>query len=75
DMWLRPPARFLRAYVLKQGFRDGVPGFVIAAATAFHVFLKYAKQWELARVGAQAGPPLADEARGKARAPDAARGA
>jgi glycosyltransferase involved in cell wall biosynthesis len=47
DMWLRPPARFLRAYVLKQGFRDGVPGFVIAAATAFHVFLKYAKQWEL----------------------------
>ena len=50
DMWLRPPARFLRAYLLKQGFRDGVPGFVIAAATAFHVFLKYAKQWELERV-------------------------
>ena len=50
DMILRPPARFLRAYFLKQGFRDGVPGLVIAAATAFHVFLKYAKLWELARV-------------------------
>ena len=48
-MVLRPPARFLRAYVLKQGFRDGVPGFVIAVATAFHVFLKYAKQWERAQ--------------------------
>lgn len=50
DLLLRPPARFLRAYVLKRGFLDGVPGFVIAAATAFSVFLKYAKLWELARV-------------------------
>ena len=46
DLALRPVARFLRGYVLKQGFRDGVPGFVIAAATAFHVLLKYAKLWE-----------------------------
>jgi glycosyltransferase involved in cell wall biosynthesis len=64
DMILRPPARFLRAYLLKQGFRDGVPGLVIATATAFHVFLKYAKQWELERV-----QPREDTARnaGKAR--------
>lgn len=46
DMLLRPPARFFRAYVLKRGYRDGVPGFIIAVATAFHVFLKYAKYWE-----------------------------
>ena len=44
---LRPPARFLRGYLLRQGFRDGVPGLVIASVTAFHVFLKYAKLWEL----------------------------
>jgi glycosyltransferase involved in cell wall biosynthesis len=64
DMVLRPPARFLRAYVLKRGFRDGVPGLVIATATAFHVFLKYAKLWELDRVR-----PEEDTARnaGKAR--------
>ena len=64
DMILRPPARFLRAYLLKQGFRDGVPGLVIATATAFHVFLKYAKLWELERVD-----PPEDTARnaGKAR--------
>jgi len=49
DLVLRPPARFLRAYLLKRGFLDGVPGFAIAAATAFHVFLKYAKLWELDR--------------------------
>ena len=53
DLVLRPPLRFLRAYVLKQGFRDGFPGFAIAAATAFHVFLKYAKLWELEHVGAE----------------------
>jgi glycosyltransferase involved in cell wall biosynthesis len=58
-MVTRPPARFLRAYLLKQGFRDGVPGFVIAAATAFHVFLKYAKQWELESVGSGGELPAA----------------
>lgn len=52
DLVTRPPARFLRGYLLKQGFRDGVAGFVIAAATAFHVFLKYAKEWERSTVGA-----------------------
>lgn len=56
DMLLRPPARFLRAYVLKQGFRDGVAGLVIAAVTAFHVFLKYAKQWELESVRSESEP-------------------
>ena len=43
---LRPPARFLRSYVLRRGYRDGMPGFVIAVASAFYVFLKYAKLWE-----------------------------
>jgi glycosyltransferase involved in cell wall biosynthesis len=49
---LRPPARFLRIYLLRQGFRDGLPGFIIACASAFYVFLKYAKHWERSRVGA-----------------------
>ncbi|MEN8182826.1 MAG: glycosyltransferase family 2 protein [Myxococcota bacterium] len=62
DMVLRPPARFLRAYLLKQGFRDGVPGLIIAVATAFHVFLKYAKQWELERSGGKTRAPEAGKA-------------
>lgn len=62
DWALRPPFDFLRAYVLKQGFRDGFPGFAIAAATGFHSFLKWAKLWELERVG----PPAVAEAAGKA---------
>ena len=45
----RPPARFLRNYVLKQGFRDGLPGLIIAASYAYGVFAREAKLWELAR--------------------------
>lgn len=47
---LRPPARFLRSYFQRRGFLDGVPGFVIAVASAFYVFLKYAKVWERTRL-------------------------
>ena len=46
---LRPPARFLRGYLLKRGFLDGWPGFVIACVTSMYVFLKYAQLWELQR--------------------------
>jgi glycosyltransferase involved in cell wall biosynthesis len=56
DLVLRPPARFLRAYLLKRGFLDGMPGLIIAVATALHVFLKYAKLWELDRGPGPAGP-------------------
>jgi len=43
DLLLRPPARFLRSYVVKLGFLDGVVGFVVAATIAYSVLLKYAK--------------------------------
>jgi glycosyltransferase involved in cell wall biosynthesis len=46
DLLLKPPLTFLRSYVLKQGFRDGVAGLVIAAFAAYYVFLKSAKLWE-----------------------------
>ncbi len=45
-MLTRPPARFLRMYFLKRGYRDGFAGFVVAGLGAFYVFLKYAKLWE-----------------------------
>jgi glycosyltransferase involved in cell wall biosynthesis len=48
-MVFRPPARFLKMYVLRLGFLDGRAGFVLAAMAAYYVFLKYAKVWELAR--------------------------
>jgi len=42
-----PVMRFLKLYVLRQGFRDGVPGFVLAAISSFFCFYKYAMLFEL----------------------------
>ena len=41
------PATFIRNYILKGGWRDGLAGFSIAAFAAHHVFLKYLMLWEL----------------------------
>jgi glycosyltransferase involved in cell wall biosynthesis len=45
----RPVFRFFRDYVVKGGFRDGVPGLIIVASTMYYVFMKHAKLWELER--------------------------
>jgi glycosyltransferase involved in cell wall biosynthesis len=42
DMITRPSWRFVRDYVVYSGWRDGIPGFVVASTSAFSVFLKYA---------------------------------
>jgi glycosyltransferase involved in cell wall biosynthesis len=47
DLLVHPPAAFLRNYVLRGGFRDGVPGLIVSAMNARYVGLKFAKLWEL----------------------------
>ena len=42
-----PLAIFLKAYLLKRGFLDGMPGFTVAVMGAISVFFKYAKLREL----------------------------
>ena len=42
DMIGRPGWRFVRDYFVYSGWRDGIPGFVVASTSAFSVFLKYA---------------------------------
>jgi glycosyltransferase involved in cell wall biosynthesis len=43
----KPISKFLETYVVKRGFLDGLPGFIIAVGAAYSVFLKFAKLWEL----------------------------
>jgi glycosyltransferase involved in cell wall biosynthesis len=43
---IKPPGKFLETYIIKKGFLDGLPGFIIAAGAAYSMFLKYAKLWE-----------------------------
>ena len=47
NLFLRPAFKFLKCYFLKRGFLDGWPGFIIAATSAFYVFAKYAKLYEI----------------------------
>ena len=42
-----PPITFLRGYILKRGFLDGVPGLMVAVMAAVSVYFKYAKLYEL----------------------------
>jgi len=49
---MRPLGRFLRNYVLKQGFRDGIPGLINAVSYAYSVFVREAKpgRWQRSRI-------------------------
>jgi glycosyltransferase involved in cell wall biosynthesis len=48
DLCLRPLGRFLGMYVLRLGFLDGRPGFLLAVLYAYYVFARAAKVWEKA---------------------------
>lgn len=43
----KPYSKFIETYIVKGGFRDGLPGFIISVGAAYSVFLKFAKLWEL----------------------------
>jgi len=50
DIIVKPVVMFTRLYFLKQGFRDGVEGFLFSALSGFYVLLKNVKLWELSRI-------------------------
>lgn len=65
DLFFNPIAAFLRTYILKKGFQDGVQGLIIAMFTAYGVFLKYAKVWEKKNIKDENNDSLGDEKREK----------
>ena len=42
-----PKGKFIRNYLIKQGFRDGMPGLLLAIMMSFHSFLTRAKLYLL----------------------------
>jgi len=50
---LTPPLEFLKRYVLRLGFLDGVAGLAWSGASAFYVFVKHIKLWQLEREAEQ----------------------
>ena len=43
-----PAWTFVKFYLFRGGYRDGLPGFIVSGFSAAHVLLKYAKLWERA---------------------------
>ena len=43
---LHPQFAFVRNYIIRRGFMDGTPGFVVSLLNSYYVFLKLAKLWE-----------------------------
>jgi hypothetical protein len=52
---LSPLVRFVKFYLLRRGFLDGLPGLVHIAIGCFNSFAKYAKLMELPRRDGGAG--------------------
>ena len=50
---LSPIATFIKLYLIKRGFQDGVRGLVVSAGSAFYVVLKYSKLWERTQKGSE----------------------
>lgn len=47
DIILRPVFIFIKMFIIKMGFLDGVHGFILAVFSSAYVFTKYCKLWEL----------------------------
>jgi hypothetical protein len=46
DLLVRPLSTFLKVYILKSGYREGVRGIFISTFASLFTFLKYARMWE-----------------------------
>lgn len=56
-IFLHPPIRFIKSYLFKRGYREGLPGLIVAVLESGYVFLKYVKLWEINRQPSQDPSP------------------
>jgi glycosyltransferase involved in cell wall biosynthesis len=62
DLCIRPAYKFCYSYFFRWGFLDGVPGLILAGVSAYYVFVKYARLWEMRRGAASGdGSPHGDQ--------------
>ncbi len=46
-LFIKPTYRFLSHYIIRGGFRDGIPGLTVAFLASYAVFTRYVKLWIL----------------------------
>lgn len=49
EIFIYPLGKFVDGYIFKRGYKDGIPGFVVATLMSFHSFLVRGKLWQLWR--------------------------
>lgn len=49
EMMAYPAGKFLQNYIFRSGFRDGIPGLIMAFMMSFHSFLARVKLWNIKR--------------------------
>lgn len=52
DLLVRPPFMFVKMYIIRRGFLDGMHGLILSLLSSAYVFTKYAKLWDRERLGA-----------------------
>ncbi|MGI6525082.1 MAG: glycosyltransferase family 2 protein [Bdellovibrionota bacterium] len=53
NLFFNPLIRFFKFYILKRGFLEGLPGFLVACNEGIYTFQKYSKLWELEKNNTQ----------------------
>jgi (heptosyl)LPS beta-1,4-glucosyltransferase len=49
DILFRPLVVFVKSYVLKRGYLDGIRGLIVSVFAGMYTFVKYAKLWDMTR--------------------------
>ncbi|MFQ3550217.1 MAG: glycosyltransferase family 2 protein [Armatimonadota bacterium] len=49
DILIKPTVCFIKMYVLKKGFLDGIHGLMLSLLSSFSIMLRYAYLWEMSR--------------------------
>ena len=47
DLIIKPPVSFIKHYIVRQGFRDGLEGFILSVLSSMAVLVKYAKLYTI----------------------------
>ena len=56
-LFFSPVSHFVRNYLTRRGFRDGMPGFLLAVLDALYALALYGKLWEERTRPAGVAPP------------------
>jgi glycosyltransferase involved in cell wall biosynthesis len=50
DLLFRPILTFLKYFLIRKGYRDGMSGFLVSALSSMYTFVKYAKLWHMTQI-------------------------